>query len=128
MGERRIMVRSSFYEEPEWTACKSPIWADCERLGIAVVRARLASPIAAGINARHVQIAWLEHAERMERLLSEAQQLALAERSVNAAEASSSAAMESARTSGTSARAAMFSAFVSFLALVVAIAAYSKQP
>ncbi|MEV4782102.1 hypothetical protein [Burkholderia sp. LMU1-1-1.1] len=103
----------------------SLVWAECDRIGITAVQAKLAGIL--GMPERQVLVAWLDDTLRKERLASESAQLRLTERSVKAAEDSAGAALESAQTSGTSARAAMFAAFVSLLALIVAIAAFFKQ-
>lgn len=102
-----------------------PVWKRCDRDGIAAVRVILKSEI--GSIERDIMNAWLEDAERSERLAVEKRALDISERNAIAAETSAAAAMESAKTSGTSARAAIFAAVVSFFALVVAIAAYFRQ-
>ena len=89
-----------------------PMWARCDEKGIAWAKHLLHTE--GHIPTRQVVLAWLEFAEREERLQSEQKQHDLNERSVNAAT--------------TSARAAIVAVIVSFFALVVAIAALIKQP
>ena len=70
---------------------------------------------------------WIDEYEAREKAAIELRQYELTRRSTEATEMASSAAADSAKTSGTSARAAMFAAAVSFLALIVSVAAYFKQ-
>lgn len=70
---------------------------------------------------------WLDLQAEHERKKIEAISLDLSRRNADAAEAATAAATESAQTSGVSARAALFAAIVSFLALIVSVAAYMKS-
>jgi hypothetical protein len=96
----------------------NPYAEQCEHRGISGTKA--AVQLVTDIMQRQYMLAWLEVAERDERLAASNKQDEIAERGVAAAEAA-------AKSSAASVRAAAFAAVVSFFALVVAIAAYMKQ-
>ncbi|MGK5049707.1 hypothetical protein ACQ4WP_28020 [Janthinobacterium sp. GB4P2] len=102
-----------------------PMWGVCDQIGLAEARHRLFTEN--HVATRQIIVAWIDSAEREERLLSEQRQHALNERNVSAAEASAASAAKSEKTSAASARASIFAAAISFFALLVAAAAYFKS-
>lgn len=73
-------------------------------------------------------VEWISERESEIAAAQEEKQYALAIRNTAAAEISAAASAASAKSSSAASRAAIFAALVSFLALIVAIAAYLKNP